>query len=341
VLVVVVLVMLAVFGLGHALLLAARFELAAAQSGARQLEARAAAESAVELALRTGGGPWMDSVPLWEFRADTPVVVGGVPTVARFRRLGAEGWLVEATAQRSGGPAAQAARLAWSLDPLERLLSWPAILSVGPGAPFVLDGTVDASRVAHPDAALTAAHCAVPASAALGPLASVLPLGVLPAEHPQPALGELDFDALLALAPLQVAGTGTPTPTERFGACVDEPWGWGDPERPYRPCGASHPVRASAGDLVVDGGVGQGLLVVDGDLTLRAGARFFGVVLARGTLRLEAGSELVGYGVAGGGAVVAAGARATGSACRALRALVANRALLAKTLARVEPIGPF
>jgi hypothetical protein len=75
----------------------------------------------------------------------------------------------------------------------------------------------------------------------------------------------------------------------------------------------------------MEGGVGQGLLVVDGGLTLTAGARFYGIALVRGTLRVEDGGRFQGMAVAVGGAYVAGGAIVRGSACRAVRALDARR----------------
>jgi hypothetical protein len=52
----------------------------------------------------------------------------------------------------------------------------------------------------------------------------------------------------------------------------------------------------SPGDLVVDGGRGEGMLIVDGSLTLQAGFEFFGVVLVRGAL----------FGGPGGGRITGA-----------------------------------
>jgi hypothetical protein len=102
-------------------------------------------------------------------------------------------------------------------------------------------------------------------------------------------------------------------------------------------------VRASLGDLTVLGGVGQGVLVVDGGLTLSDAARFYGLVVVRGALRLEGGASLVGLALAQGGAAVAADARVVASGCRSARALAAARGTFGVMLPvpGVGAIGPI
>jgi len=186
-----------------------------------------------------------------------------------------------------------------------------------------VDGLVETGRWAAADPPLDAALCAE----ALSALATVTvpPVSTLPpADALRPGLGLLAFDSLLARTPVRVDGSGSPAATEAGGACrTEEAWGWGDPERPWRPCGAHLAVRAAAGDLRVQGGSGQGALVVDGDLTLTDGARFHGLVVATGMLRLRGGAELHGAAIAAGGLEVVAGSRVVGSACPAYRALAA------------------
>jgi type II secretory pathway pseudopilin PulG len=71
----------------------------------------------------------------------------------------------------------------------------------------------------------------------------------------------------------------------------------GDPLRvlgPDSPCAMFFPVVHAEGDLQLTGGAGQGMLVVEGNLTLLAGARFTGVMLVRGSARFEDGARLDG-----------------------------------------------
>lgn len=341
VLVVVVLVMLATFGLGHGLLLAARFELLAARAGARQLELRAAAQTAGARALAGGGGAWMDSVAPWHTGPTTSDSIGSIRTEASFRRLAPESWLVESWARRAAGPTVRAARLAWTMDPLERVLDLHGVVAVRTDAPVEITGTIEAGVVAAALPPLTASMCAPLAAPQAARLSSLPPVAALDSSILRPGLGELSFDQLLALAPQGVQGTGTPAPVERLGVCVDGAWSWGDPERPFRACGAELPLRAATADLVVDGGIGQGVLLVDGDIVLAGGGRYYGLVLATGVLDVREGAELTGYAVAAGGLSVASGSRIVGSACWAERALRANRALLSVAVPRAEPIGPL
>lgn len=66
---------------------------------------------------------------------------------------------------------------------------------------------------------------------------------------------------------------------------TSDPLNWGEPVRSSGgACTGYFPVIQAAGDLVIAGGRGQGVLVVDGDLTLGGGFEFYGLVLVRGTL---------------------------------------------------------
>jgi hypothetical protein len=109
------------------------------------------------------------------------------------------------------------------------------------------------------------------------------------------------------------------------GACdANAPANLGDPLHvlgPDSPCALMFPVIHATGDLRLTGGAGQGMLVVDGNLTLLAGARFTGVLLVRGAARFEGNSQLDGMVVAdrvslAGGAVVNYSPCAVGNAAR-------------------------
>ena len=342
VLVVVVLLMLATLGLGHAILLSTRYELLAARAGAKQLGARVAAEAAVELALARGGGPWMDSVPTWGTGESVAVQIGEIRTLTSLRRLAPESWLVEATARSQGGAVATSARLAWILDPVERVAALPAVVTIGASAVAADDGFAGADRIGS--ASLPENLCSDWSEA----IRARFSTPSLPAVHLlagavlRPSLGELDFDVLARLSEASVGTGGTPAPVNRIGECVvGEAWNWGDPDRRHRPCGAYLPMRYAHGDLLVEGGTGQGLLLVDGDLTLTAGFRYYGLVMTTGALRVRGGAALTGYAVAVGGLTIEDGAWIERSACWAFRALDANRARLALAVAREEPIGPL
>jgi hypothetical protein len=346
VLIFVVLLMLALIGLGHGLLVAALGEVAASTAAVRHLTARAAADAAVSGALRRPFPPWMDSVIVGGVRVAETMPLGRAAATATLRRLTRESWLVEGSGALGDGAEVRSARLAWALDPLERVTSLAGVLNAAPGSEWTLGGVVDASAPTRADPPLDLADCApwlaeLEARYAATPLT---PAGTLTDTLGGPTMGLLDFPSLLARVPVLVGGAGTPGPVERLGACVEaEPWAWGDPEEPAGPCGAHLPLRGAAGDLTVVGGVGQGVLVVDGDLTLTAAARYYGLVVARGALRLEEGAALEGFAMALGGGSVGVGSTVRGSACWAVRALAAQRPTLGGLVAvpGVAPIGPL
>jgi hypothetical protein len=211
---------------------------------------------------------------------------------------------------------------------------------------------VDTSGPATAEPPLPAAECAPweatlsawYAQAALAPVASTSPATDTTGA---PHLGLLGFTTLVATAApsdLVTPSSGAPAPVERFGSCVvDEAWGWGDPQEPWRPCGSHLPLRVAPSDLVVAGGAGQGTLLVGGDLTLTGGARYFGLVVVRGALRVEDGSHLEGLAIAWGGLDLSTDSRLRASACWAVRALTASRASLGGLVAvpSVGAIGPL
>jgi hypothetical protein len=51
-------------------------------------------------------------------------------------------------------------------------------------------------------------------------------------------------------------------------------------------CEQYFPVIHAPGDVALDGGMGQGILLVDGDLLVRGDARFVGLVVVRGRIEL-------------------------------------------------------
>jgi len=330
-LVAVVLITLALFAIGHGLLGLSLGELAASRAAMRLVESNTAAESAVNLVL-TGSGPsWLDSVPVGGERTAISRPFGRAEGSATVWRLSAESWWVEGTG-RVGIAEARTPRLAWAMDPLTRVLALRGAISVGLGAPVTIAGSVDASAPAAVELPLDPTVCdpwmtQLDAHYALEPLA---PVATLVADT-LPPLGMLDFAGLLDAADVTVAANVSPSPSEALGACViTEPTNWGDPERPWRPCGQHFALRKAVGSLRVAGGAGQGVLIVDGDLVLDAGARFYGLAIASGALRVESGGELVGMAVTTGGADVAAGGLVRASACWAALALAANRAQLGR-----------
>jgi hypothetical protein len=114
--------------------------------------------------------------------------------------------------------------------------------------------------------------------------------------------GDLDFPGLRGLATVTLpGGTVYAGPEVRNGGCDRRlSTNWGSPLDPTGPCGAHFPVVWSDGDLTVSGVEGQGVLIVDGNLTLQGTFAFHGPVIVRGRLTLAgAGARIVGGALAG------------------------------------------
>ena len=112
-----------------------------------------------------------------------------------------------------------------------------------------------------------------------------------------------------ALTPDLVIPAGavvTPAPVVAAGACdTTATTNWGDPAGGS--CGAHLPVIRALGDLTVRGGVGQGILIVDGDVVFENGASFAGLVMVADDFVTGAGGGSVLGAVIAGDARRAAG----------------------------------
>jgi hypothetical protein len=72
-------------------------------------------------------------------------------------------------------------------------------------------------------------------------------------------------------------------------------YNWGDGANPTGPCGAYFPIIHVAGDLHLTGVQGQGILLVDGSLTITGSFQFFGVTIIRGTLTAAGGGSTAAH----------------------------------------------
>jgi hypothetical protein len=316
----VVLLLLTATALAHGALLMARAELSAARAYAGALGDASALRVRMQEALAAGLDADLARVPVW---GEGPVrePTTQAPGPLRLRRLAPESWWLEragtdGSSRRIGTPGL----LLWWLDPVTRIRALGAVVTVGPDAPVRIDGSIERAGFGRADPPLATATCEAEIGSSFE---GVVPDAVaVAADAFSPALGLLSFEELLTATPVEVAGTGTPLASEWAGTCsTDEPWNWGDPERPTAPCGAHLAVRRAVGTLHVTGGSGQAVLVVDGDLVLSGDTRLFGMVVATGAVMLLDRSELHGVAVAEGGLSVAAGAVVRGSACWAARGL--------------------
>ena len=110
-------------------------------------------------------------------------------------------------------------------------------------------------------------------------------------------VGGTPFDSLEGYA-AKVVGAGStnrPSPAAAGSCNTADPYNWGDPLTPSAACGGYFPVVWAEGDIHVTGGQGQGVLIVNGNLTVTGGFQFFGPVLVRGMLSTRgAGGQFKG-----------------------------------------------
>ena len=105
--------------------------------------------------------------------------------------------------------------------------------------------------------------------------------------------GGATYSQLAARATITLAGGNNPIstdPVEINGMCDRSvQTNWGDPHNPAAPCGNLFPIIHVTGDLFINNTQGQGILLVDGNLTINGSWDFFGIVIVQGDLRTAGG----------------------------------------------------
>ena len=99
--------------------------------------------------------------------------------------------------------------------------------------------------------------------------------------------GSLDWNQLRAMASKYASGGKTALPSVVNGVCDENhPDNWGEPYKANGgPCVDYYPIIYAGGQLTMNGGRGQGILLVEGDLHVQGGFEFFGPVIVRGMLK--------------------------------------------------------
>jgi len=80
----------------------------------------------------------------------------------------------------------------------------------------------------------------------------------------------------------------TPSPVVVAGSCASVPANWGEPVDRSSACATRVPVIFAPGDLTIDGGVGQGVLLVGGHLVIAGAFTFSGQIVVRGGMETRA-----------------------------------------------------
>lgn len=312
------LVLTALTLVGHATWLVATAELAAALQERHRLSVRLSAEG---LVIRPPSGV-LDSLPGRRWSVVTRgVTADGTRTELSVWPVTPELFLLVGVGETSvGRPRWRVGRMFWRLNPAERLGGFSSPLEAVLGQVVSSDSSVNTLVDGDPPGWTT--WCAALPQADttfLPPPATDSLLDALGPTHPL-QLGALDREELFSRTRLLEAGSGTPQARTQGGLCTDEEWNWGSPDDPAGPCGQRRILLGASGDLLIDGGAGQGTLVVAGDLTL-TGTLFVGVILVGGNLRLEGGATVFGYARSGGSTEIVGGSRFRASSCGARTAL--------------------
>ena len=148
------------------------------------------------------------------------------------------------------------------------------------------------------------------------------------------------YTSLAAIANITLPG-GTYTgmaPVAVGGVCTKAlTTNWGDPARgvPLGACASYFPIIHITGDAKLTTGMGQGILLVDGDLTEAGNFSFTGIIVARGTVRASGtGNTVTGVVMAaaidlGDAVTLAGGATVQYSSCAIQQALASTSPLVA------------
>lgn len=321
VLLVVLLLLLALSSLAAGMLWLASNQSTTSAMRARHLRLRLETETA---ALDAFAG-WQTPRPRHPVGGTWVLQDGGAatgPTVLADRLTPTLTLLRVTNVRRVGGEPAAVMRLGLlvrTVQPEELLRTFPAALSAA-GATLDAGATVDADNPGSPPDGWFATDCPDDGVAALDSLfggglpgiatpraddvhldgASRLlgrpPLFVAPGltQPRQTRLGPIPWSMIPRIADLTVGGSVHPAPAQTQDRCdADRPDNWGQPGG-TGPCSLYAPLIYAPDGIVMAGGVGQGILVVQGDVILRDGARFYGAIFASGNLLVSDSARVSG-----------------------------------------------
>jgi len=102
--------------------------------------------------------------------------------------------------------------------------------------------------------------------------------------------GDVTYTQLAAQATITLAASNfsnSIAPVITNGACdLTVQTNWGSPTTPTGACGSYFPIIHITGNgAVINGQEGQGILLVDGSLSVQGGFQFFGIVIIKGSLK--------------------------------------------------------
>jgi hypothetical protein len=104
--------------------------------------------------------------------------------------------------------------------------------------------------------------------------------------------GDENWETLKSMA-IFPSLTPNPAPTVTNGTCDKTDLNnWGEPVRPNlatEPCYNYFPIIYIDGDLEVHGGRGQGIMLVNGNMKMNGGFKFYGLIIAKGNVEQGTG----------------------------------------------------
>ena len=105
--------------------------------------------------------------------------------------------------------------------------------------------------------------------------------------------GDITYADLAAAATLQLSGgTYKTNPSYISGACNrSDQSNWGDGMNPAAACGDYFPIVHVNGDITLNGDEGQGILLVDGDLSIQGSYQYYGIVIVKGSIKSAGGGS--------------------------------------------------
>ncbi|MGH7607864.1 MAG: hypothetical protein ACREME_11045 [Gemmatimonadales bacterium] len=110
--------------------------------------------------------------------------------------------------------------------------------------------------------------------------------------------GDLAYADLAARANIKLAGGfyAPIQPSSVAGVCNrNDPRNWGDGQNHLAPCGSYFPIVHVAGDLELQNWQGQGILLVDGNMTVTGQFEYFGIVIVKGIMTTSGGGAAAAH----------------------------------------------
>ena len=265
----------------------------------QQTRALGAAEFGMNLTQATWDPAWNNSMTQGQVRTLTPATSDGSVSTVRVTRLSNQSFLI-ASEGSSGQARRRTARLLVLNVPQLNILAaltargatkiggssfidgndhtYPGWECPTPGAPLPGIAASDTSEI-------TRAGCSNYNCVAGSPKVVETPAAADTSTYFN--FGSLDWAQLTAMASKLASGGKTALPSVLNGLCNEtDVSNWGEPYKGNGgPCVNYYPIIYADGHLTMNGGRGQGILLVEGDLHVQGGFEFYGPVIVRGILK--------------------------------------------------------